>query len=60
MIDGTVQSVEYFGHDAMLRVRLTSDDTVISVRHPGSGTPSVDERVRVQVCGSARWFADSS
>jgi iron(III) transport system ATP-binding protein len=58
---GEVEGIDYYGHDSMVRVRLTRPDSscVISMRHTGAAAPTRGAKVRLRVRGPARWFPAS-
>ncbi|WP_427383828.1 ABC transporter ATP-binding protein [Janibacter sp. G56] len=54
---GVVVDTTYYGHDALVSVRLEDDaHTVVQARTTGSAMPSVGERVGVTVDGPARIY----
>lgn len=54
---GVVEEVEYYGHDAMLTIRLDEPSAgLVSVRHTGTASPEAGTAARVRVRGTARWF----
>ncbi len=46
-----VLDVEYYGHDALVRLALRGADQVVTARCPGHALPTVGERVRLLVEG---------
>jgi hypothetical protein len=60
-IEGVVQSYEYFGHDAVVRVRPESDALpVLTVRITGGGPVVPGTRVTLAVRGSVVAWPESS
>jgi iron(III) transport system ATP-binding protein len=58
---GEVEGVDYYGHDSMIRVRLTEPEPscVISMRHTGTAAPGRGAKVQLRVRGMASWFPDA-
>ena len=54
-----VLEVSFFGHDATIRARLDSGETV-AARTPAEGVPSAGTRVRLQVVGDVVGFVEGS
>jgi iron(III) transport system ATP-binding protein len=52
-ISGEVVGLEYYGHDALARVRLAASEDVLLVRVPGELEVERGQRVWVRVVGSA-------
>lgn len=61
---GIVESVEFYGHDAMVAVRLSSDagqpGPLVNWRHGGNNPPRVGDRVRLRASGAARIYTTGS
>jgi len=56
-VSGTVTGLDYYGHDAMVRIRLDGPGAdVISLRHTGIDAPARGAAVRLRVRGTARWY----
>jgi iron(III) transport system ATP-binding protein len=51
-----VLSTTFFGHDALVALRLVDSDTVVTSRVTGSDAPPVGTKVGLTVTGSARVF----
>ncbi|QGN56988.1 ABC transporter ATP-binding protein [Nostocoides sp. HKS02] len=52
-----VVSTSYFGHDALVALRLVADDTVVTARVRGTNLPRPGTVVGLSVAGPARAFA---
>jgi iron(III) transport system ATP-binding protein len=52
-----VVSTTFFGHDALVALRLLDTDTVVTSRVTGSDAPPVGSKVGLTVTGAARVFA---
>ena len=50
-------STTYFGHDALVALRLQADRTVVTARVHGSDVPPTGSIVGLTVDGDARAFA---
>jgi iron(III) transport system ATP-binding protein len=54
---GTVEGIDYYGHDTMVTIRLDEPRaSMISLRHTGTAAPT--SRVRLRVRGAGRWYPD--
>jgi iron(III) transport system ATP-binding protein len=51
-----VLSTTYFGHDALVALRLQADHTVVTARVNGSDVPHTGSIVGLSVVGEARAF----
>jgi iron(III) transport system ATP-binding protein len=54
-VPAQVLDVSYFGHDALVRLRL-SDGTVVTARPPGYAVPTAGESLTLRVLGSVHAF----
>ncbi|MFV0317254.1 MAG: TOBE domain-containing protein, partial [Microthrixaceae bacterium] len=55
-VDASVESVTYFGHDALLRLRTEANGTEVSCRTTRDDLPAVGERVGLVVIGEVSVF----
>lgn len=58
-IDGTLIQLDYYGHDAMLVIKLADSSEIIRARVAGPMDFEVGDRVKVEHRGPIRFFAHS-